>query len=139
MSDAPAPTYRVASYSVFPTGFAEVLQPERKKWCLTVADGGDGWAIRWRSKCLNYRNQWESEPPPASRSADFLHRCRFNEFAALHRARQVVDHLRVRGLTFQEFVEGVHAEAQARARAELEAERRAAALKRLIGNVKLVD
>jgi hypothetical protein len=118
--DAPTgPTYRPASFLVYPTGYDQIAAPEKRNWCLTVADAGDGWSIRWRSRCLNYREQWEFEPPVRARTADFLRRCRFSQYAALQRARHAVDDLVVNGETFAEFVERVRAEAAAAARGKL--------------------
>lgn len=98
-----APTYRVSSYTVFPSAYDKVTDPGRSQWCLTVADAGDGWAIRRGTKCLNFTNRWEDEMPPELSDSAFRHRCRYNEHAALMRARRVVDRLEVQGLTFEEF------------------------------------
>lgn len=110
------PSYRVSTYTVYPTGYDRIAVPERKQWCISVVDAGDGWAIRWRSRCLDYRGTWVFEPPMKGRTADFLSRCRYSEHAALHRARQIVDDLIVNGLTYDEFVQHVRAEAAERAR-----------------------
>ncbi|HET7386951.1 MAG TPA: hypothetical protein VFJ19_09850 [Nocardioidaceae bacterium] len=119
-SEPTRPTYRVASYTVYPTGYERITDPKKSRWCLTVADAGDGWAIRRARVCLNYANQWEYEPPPSLRDAKFRRRCRYNEHAALLRARQLIDKLRVADLTFDEFVDEVLAEARAQALAHLE-------------------
>jgi len=98
------PTYRIAAYTVYPTGYDRAADaPKREQWRVTVADAGDGWAIRWRARCMNYRGGWEFEPPSDARTADFLRRCRFNEHAALLRARRNVDDLIVDGFTFSEY------------------------------------
>jgi hypothetical protein len=108
--------YRTTRYTVYPTGYSEMANPERRQWLLRVEDAGDGWAVRWRNQCLNYRGDWDFEPPPKSRSADFLKRCRFSERAALNRAQNAIDELLVDGLTFQEFREKVMEQARAKAR-----------------------
>lgn len=100
----------ITSYTVRPTGFSDVVHRAKHKWCVTVDDAGDGWAIRRGRMCLNFRNEWEFEPPRGSRDAAFLRRCRFNEHAALMRCRRVIDHLDHEGLTFAEFTKQVHAE-----------------------------
>jgi hypothetical protein len=122
--DESRPWYRPTCYTVYPSGFDRVAVPERGRWLIHVVDAGEGWAVRWRGKCLNYRRYWEFEPPPKGRSADFLNRCRFSERGALHRARQVVDDLVVDGRTYDEFVTHVREREAAKARAALEAERR---------------
>lgn len=131
MTQAPRPTYAVASYTVRPTGFAEVSHRDKHRWCLTVADAGDGWAIRRHSMCLDYRDQWEFEPPATVRDAAFLHRCRFNERAALLRAQKAVDRLTVRGETFADFRARLRAEATVQAQEYLELEHRRNRLQRL--------
>jgi hypothetical protein len=118
-ADATTAAYRTSCYAVYPTGFDEVADPGRRHWVLRVEDAGDGWAVRWRSRCLNYLREWEFEPPPKSRTDDFLRRCRFSERAGILRAQQAVDHLVVEGKTFTEFVQQVRADATARARAVL--------------------
>lgn len=119
------PSYQVASYTVYPTGFHHAADaPKRDQWCVTVADAGDGWAIRWRSRCMNYRGQWEYEPPPGARTGEFLKRCRFSEQAALLRAQREIDDVIVDGLTFTEYVERFVAEHRRRARAVLRKQRR---------------
>jgi hypothetical protein len=123
--DSPSlPTYAIAAYVVRPTDYDKVTNPDKRRWCLTVADAGDGWAIRRRSMCLDYRDQWEFEPPADMRDAAFLRRCRFTERAALLRARQVVDRLTVRGETFADFQDRIREEAAEQARQYLELERR---------------
>lgn len=127
--DAPAPSgypsYQVASYTVYPTDYQAAGDvPNRDQWCVTVADAGDGWAIRWRSRCMNYRGSWEFEPPVEVRTADFLKRCRFSEHAALLRARREIDDLIVDGLTFAEYVARFRAEQRDQARAVLRKRRR---------------
>jgi hypothetical protein len=114
------PTYAVTGYTVYPTGFDRISVPERDQWRIQVVDSGDGWAVRWRNRCLNYRRAWEFEPPPRGRSQEFLNQCRFSERSALNRARQVIDELVVDGMTFEEFVEHVREEAVAEARAFLD-------------------
>ena len=116
MVDHDGPAYRVSSYTVYPTGYDRVAAAERQFWCLRVEDAGDGWAIRWRSRCMNFRGDLEFEPPRRSRTPDFLRRCRFTEHAALHRARLAVDELLVDGLTFDEFVDQVKRESTQKAR-----------------------
>lgn len=125
MDEQPTATYRITGYTVYPRGYDRVSVPERERWLVTVSDTGDGWAVRRRTLCLNYRRTWEFEPPARGRSQDFLHRCRFTEQAALNRARQVIDEMLVDGLTYDEFVEKVQHEAAVKARAVLEEERRA--------------
>jgi hypothetical protein len=110
---------RTTSYTVYPTGFDEIAHPLRRHWLLRVEDAGDGWAIRWRSRCLNYRREWELEPPAKSRTNDFLRRCRFSERAAIRRAQQAVHELVVDGLTYPDFVAQVRVEAAEKARAAL--------------------
>ena len=101
--DAPTATDRVASYTVYPTGYDQVIHPEKERWLLTIADAGNGWAIRRGNQCLNIALQWEDERAPELGDSQFLRRCRYNEHAALLRARRVVDRLEVNGLTFPEF------------------------------------
>ena len=115
-----APTYRATRYIVYPTGFSRVAEPSRRNWCLVVEGAGDGWAVRWRSKCLSYRNVWEYEPAPKGRSTDFLARCRFSERAAILRAKQAVDKLVINGMTFDEFVAHIREEAATEAREALQ-------------------
>jgi len=80
------------------------VQRERKdRWTLDVVDAGNGWAIRRGEECLNVALQWEKERSLALCDAQFVRRCRYNEHAALLRARRVIDRLEVWGLTFDEF------------------------------------
>lgn len=105
VEDVPAgPTYRVSAYTVYPSGYESVSDSAKKKWCLSVADAGDGWAIRRGNMCLNIALQWEVERSTRISDAQFMRRCRYNEHAAILRARRVVDKLEVEGLTFDEFV-----------------------------------
>jgi len=117
--DAEGPSYRTTRYTVYPSGFARVAVSERGRWCIYVEDAGDGWAVRWRNQCLNYRNTWEFEPPARARSFEFLDRCRFSEQAAVNRAKWAVDRLLVDEMTFDDFVARVHEEAAANARTAL--------------------
>jgi hypothetical protein len=119
--DSDTAAYRTTRYTVYPSGFSQVSDPERRHWLVRVEDAGDGWAIRWRSRCLNYRNVWEFEPSPKSRTDEFLQRCRFSERAALLRAKKAVDELQVDGMTYQEFIHQVRAGAASKARIALEA------------------
>lgn len=123
-TDPQRASYRVSGYTVYPTGYDRVAAPERENWRIMVVDADDGWSIRCRSRCLNYRGVWEYEPPRPSRTPDFLARCRFTEHAALHRARMAVDRLTVDEMTFDEFVDRVKADASRRARAELKKKKR---------------
>jgi hypothetical protein len=132
MTEENGPTYRVASYTIFPSEFDRVADPDRHNWCLTVADAGDGWAIRWRNRCLNFHGRREHEPPATARAVDFLRRCRFSERAALYRARQVIDSLEVEGMTFDEFVARVREDAGVQAREVLTRERDVRALRRQV-------
>lgn len=100
----PAPTYRPSAYTVFPSGYDAVDDPERSRWCLTVADAGDGWVIRRGDHCLSIGNKWRREQPLEIRDDEFRRACLYNEHAALLRARRVVDRLEVGGVTFEEFV-----------------------------------
>ena len=104
------PTYRVASYTVYPSGFHDRDLAAKEQWCLSVVDAGNGWAIRRGDMCLNIALQWEDERLPVLCDAEFVRRCRHNEHAALLRARRVVDRLEVAGMTFDEFVNKVWAE-----------------------------
>jgi hypothetical protein len=104
------PTYRVASYTVCPSGFHELDSAAKEQWCLSVVEAGNGWAIRRGEMCLNIALQWEEERAPVFCDAQFIRRCRYNEHAALLRARRVVDRLEVAGLTFDEFAAKVWAE-----------------------------
>jgi hypothetical protein len=101
--DVPTPTYRVSSYTIYPTGYDKVDRPGKERWTVSVEDAGNGWAIRRDGKCLSIALQWESERPPELCDSHFLRRCRYNEHAAVLRARRVVDRLEVLGLTFDEF------------------------------------
>jgi len=103
------PTYAIAAYIVHPTGYSDVVHPDKQLWCIRAEDAGDGWAIRRGKMCLNFRNEWEYEPPPGSRDESFLRRCRFNEHAALLRTRRVIDRLEFDEMTFAQFVTRVHA------------------------------
>lgn len=119
------PRCQVSAYTVFPTGYQAVPDvPDRDAWCLTVADAGDGWAVRWRSRCLDYRGSWQFEPPTDSRTAEFLRQCRFSEQAALQRARREIDDVVVDGLTFAEHVAAFRAGQRALAREVLHARNR---------------
>jgi len=119
------PSYEISAYTVYPTGYQQAVDaPMREAWCVTVTDAGDGWAIRWRARCMNYRGGWEFEPPPEARTGDFLRRCRFNEHAALLRARRAVDDLIVDGLTFAEYVDRFWEGHREKARAVLRKRRR---------------
>jgi hypothetical protein len=104
------PTYQVGSYTVYPSGFHELDGPAKEQWCLEVVDAGNGWAIRRGGMCLNIALQWEDERTPLLCDAAFLRRCRYNEHAALLRARRVVDRLEVGGMTFEEFAVGALAD-----------------------------
>jgi hypothetical protein len=97
------PTYRVASYTVYPSGFHELEGSAKERWCLSVVDAGNGWAIRRGEMCLNIALQWEVDRAAVFCDAQFIRRCRYNEHAALLRARRVVDRLEVAGLTFDEY------------------------------------
>ena len=122
-SDPERASYRVSGYTVCPSGYDRIAAPARENWRIMVVDADDGWSVRWRSRCLNYRGLWEYEPPRQSRTPEFLARCRFTEHAALHRARMAVDRLAVDGLTFDEFVDTVRADAARKARVELKKKR----------------
>jgi hypothetical protein len=61
---------------------------EIASYCLTEYDdviiqrvmqiaGPDLWAVRHAGSCLGKDGEWEYEPMPSSRNADFLSRCRF--------------------------------------------------------------
>ena len=100
--DRPEPTYRTTSYVVYPAGYDAVDHPGKERWCLAVVDAGNGWAIRRGDMCLNIALQWEHEREPELSDSQFVLRCRYNEHAALLRARRVVDNLEVGGLTFSE-------------------------------------
>lgn len=102
--DVPTPTYHVSCYTVYPTGYSLVDRPGKEQWTLFVEDAGNGWAIRRGDMCLDIALQWERERPLALCDSEFVRRCRYNEHAALLRARRVVDRLEVLGLTFDEFV-----------------------------------
>ncbi|MGO4255684.1 hypothetical protein [Marmoricola sp. RAF53] len=102
--ELPGPTYRTSAYTVFPTGYDGVDDPARSRWCLTVADAGDGWVIRRQGECLDIFNKWQREQALDSRDAEFQRTCVYNEHAALLRARRMVDRLDVGGVTFEEFV-----------------------------------
>lgn len=138
--DVAGPTYEVASYLVYPSGYAEQDDvPGREQWRLLVADAGDGWAIRRRGRCLNFRGQFEHEPPASARTPEFLHRCRFTERAALLRARHHIDVLRVEEMTFSQYVAQFRAAMRERVRAELaeQAEpRRPRGWTRLVGRAR---
>jgi len=101
--DVPTPTYHVSSYTVYPTGYDQVDRPGKERWTISVEDAGNGWAIRRDGRCLSIALQWERERPPELCDSHFLRRCRYNEHAAVLRARRVVDKLEVLGLTFDEF------------------------------------
>jgi len=119
------PSYQVSAYTVFPAGYRSVPEvPDREAWCLAVTDAGDGWAVRWRARCLDYRGLWQFEPPAEVRTAEFLRRCRFSEQAALQRARREVDDLVVDGRTFAEHVATFRAEQRTLAREVLQAHKR---------------
>jgi hypothetical protein len=118
--DEDRPTYRVSAFTVYPSGFDRVSTPDKNRWRIQVVDAGDGWVVRWRTRCLNYQGVWEYEPAPKGRTPEFLRRCRFSEQAALLRAKKAVDGLVVDGMTFDEFVDHVMAESAARAAAVLE-------------------
>ncbi|HEY0889940.1 MAG TPA: hypothetical protein VGE38_10045 [Nocardioides sp.] len=98
------PIYRVASYTVYPSNFDEFEGAAKEQWCLSVVDAGNGWAIRRGDMCLNIAMQWEQERATVLCDGHFLRRCRYNEHAALLRARRVVDRLEVGGMTFDEYV-----------------------------------
>lgn len=102
------PTYAVAAYVVRPTGYRDLVHPDKHNWCVKVVDAGDGWAIRRGKMCLNYRNEWEYEPPRGSRDEAFLRRARFNEHSALLRSRRLIDQLEHQNLTFSQFTAEVH-------------------------------
>ena len=40
-------------------------------------DGSTRWVVRCALNCLNAIGEWEYEPMPSSRDADFLSRCRY--------------------------------------------------------------
>lgn len=126
------PTYRASAYTVYPSGFDRITHAHKHRWCLTVADAGDGWAIRRGNMNLNIRREWEFEPPADVRDAAFLSRCRFNEHAALLRARRVIDMLTLHDLTFEEFVQQVCSESADLARRHLEKERGVSMLRKIL-------
>lgn len=107
--DDDGPTYAVAAYVVRPTGYRDLVHRDKHNWCVKVEDAGDGWAIRRGKMCLNFRNEWEYEPPAESRDEAFLRRCRYNEHAALLRSRRVIDELEFHSMTFAQFTAHVHA------------------------------
>lgn len=108
IDDEDGPTYAIAGYIVRPTRYRDLVHPDKHNWCVRVEDAGDGWAIRRGNMCLNFRNEWEHEPPPAARDEAFLRRSRFNEHAALLRARRVIDDLEFQNMTFAQFTAHVH-------------------------------
>lgn len=118
-SDPDGPTYRSTRFTVYPAGWDRIADDQRRDCRVTVEDAGDGWAVRWRNRCLNYRYDWEFEPRAGSRTDDFLNRCRFSQRAALNRAKRAVDELVIDGMTFEEFVTHVQSKAAAKARAAL--------------------
>lgn len=130
-----SPTYSISAYVVRPSNYDKVVHRDRDRWCLTVADAGDGWAIRKRNMCLNFGNGWELEPPPALRDAAFLQRCRFNEHAALLRARRLIDTLTVRDETFDDFHARIRRDANDQAQQYLEFVRRRGTLQRLTSRI----
>lgn len=116
----PRPMYEVAAYTVYPSGYHQIPEaPARHLWRLSVIDAGDGWAIRHRRMCLNFRGQFELDPPVDVRTPDFLHRCRYTERAALHRARLFIDTMTVDGLTFRRYIKQYRQDMREQARAEL--------------------
>lgn len=130
--EEPRPTYDVAAYIVYPTGYHDVPEaPGRERWRLHVVDAGDGWAIRLGRRCLNFRNELEIDPPPDVRTPAFLHRCRYNERAALHRARLFIDTMTVDGLTFRRYIAQHREDMREQARAEVRAQAERSAWKRL--------
>lgn len=50
----------------------------------------DTWAVRQRGWTLNRDGEWEYEPQPSSRDAEFYARCRYTLDEALERAREAV-------------------------------------------------
>lgn len=104
------PTYQVASYTVYPSGFHELEGAAKEQWCLSVVDAGNGWAIRRGDMCLNIALQWEQERAVELCDGQFLRRCRYNEHAALLRARRVVDRLELGGMTFDEYATSASAD-----------------------------
>ena len=82
---------------------------------------------------MNYKGLWEFEPPPEVRTPEFLKRCRFNENAALFRARNNVDDLIADGMTFAEYVEQFRAGHRNRARVLVAAGKRESSQRRLRG------
>jgi hypothetical protein len=123
------PTYRISSYVIYPPGFDRVATPDRHRWCLRVADAGDGWAFTWRNQCLNIRDEWELNLPQDLRTSEFRFRCRYNEHAALQRARRYISRFVVDGKTFDQFVDSVHAQAAEEAREVLQLERKVSAFR----------
>lgn len=103
-------TYRVASYTVYPSGFDQVDGAAKERWSLSVVDCGNGWAIQRGDMCLNISLQWEAERAAEVCDSQFLRRCRYNEHAAILRARRIVDRLEVAGLTFDEYANTVWAD-----------------------------
>lgn len=126
------PTYRVSAYTVFPSGFDRISHPHKHRWCVTVADAGDGWAIRRGNMNLSIQREWEFEPPAGLRDAAFLRRCRFNEHAALLRARRVIDKLTVQELTFDEFVAEIREHSAQLAKQHLEQESGVSLLRKIL-------
>lgn len=112
------PTYSVSTYTVCPSGFDRVDDAGKRDWCIRVMDTGEGWAIRNGNRSLSVHGEWVFDPlnRPRERS---LPQCRFSEWAAIRRARDVVDELTVRGMTYDQFVERVRAEATEKARKAL--------------------
>jgi hypothetical protein len=95
--------HKVSEYRVYPTGYDEATFTDKYIWTITVAERDTGrWAVKGMFGVLNTDGEWEYEPSPSNRDDDFLARCRFTEAEALRRALDVVDTVRINGLTIAE-------------------------------------
>lgn len=79
----------VSAYSLLVSDrpYADEIRIERAR----QLEGPPMWAVRLNGNCLNQQGEWEWEPRPSSRDAQFLARCRFDTAkAAIAAAREAL-------------------------------------------------
>jgi hypothetical protein len=65
---------------MFPDHFADFHHRERVEFHRMNSPfyTGEKWCVRLRGDCLNHNAEWEWEPSPSNRDAEFYARCRFD-------------------------------------------------------------
>lgn len=98
-------TIQPTAYTVYPTGYAEMVHSDKHTWTLRVElrdHDHDRWSVVGSVGALSRGGAWDYEPLPSSRTERWLKSHRFTLGEALRRAERVVDELKVNMMTAQE-------------------------------------